>query len=99
MKRWTTALVPVLTLALTTAAWACPMCKDSIANSDAQQPGGVPGGFNTTIYFMLGSLFCVIDPSPLDIFTIRPYLCSFMRGTSDRLRAMGATTLVSNVVR
>jgi hypothetical protein len=60
MKRWTTALVPVLTLALTTAAWACPMCKDSVASSDAQQPGGVPGGFNTSIYFMLGAFFCVV---------------------------------------
>ena len=60
MKRWTTALVPVLTLALTTAAWACPMCKDSVPSSDAQQPGALSGGFNTSIYFMLGSLFCVM---------------------------------------
>ena len=60
MKRWIPRLAPLLTLALTTAAWACPMCKDSVANSDAQQPGGVPGGFNTTIYFMLGAFFCVL---------------------------------------
>ena len=56
MKRF----APLLTLLMTTAVWACPLCKDSVPSSDAQAPGGVPGGFNTTIYLMLGSLFCVI---------------------------------------
>ena len=56
MKR----LAPLLVLLMTTATWACPLCKDSVPSSDAQAPGGVPGGFNTTIYFMLGGLFCVI---------------------------------------
>jgi hypothetical protein len=60
MKRPTPLLVSLLTLAMTTASWACPLCKDSVPSSDAQAPGGVPGGFNTTIYFMLGGLFCVI---------------------------------------
>ena len=53
-------LAPLLVLLMTTATWACPLCKDSVPSSDAQAPGGVPGGFNTTIYFMLGGLFCVI---------------------------------------
>src|SRR2546427_383760 len=57
MTRVLTFVVSVLTA---TAAWACPLCKDAIPSSDAQAPGGVPGGFNTTIYLMLGSLFCVI---------------------------------------
>ena len=56
MKR----LAPLLVLLMTTATWACPLCKDSVPSSDAQAPGGVPGGFNTTIYLMLGGLFCVI---------------------------------------
>jgi hypothetical protein len=60
MRRLTPLFTAVLFLALTTAAWACPLCKDSIPSSDAQAPGGVPGGFNTTIYVMLGSLFAVI---------------------------------------
>ena len=55
MKRFAPILTSLLTLALTTAAWACPMCKDSVPNSDAQAPGGVPSGFNTTIYFMLAA--------------------------------------------
>jgi hypothetical protein len=38
---------------------ACPNCKDSIPNSDAQQASSLPGGFNHSIYFMLGSLFVV----------------------------------------
>ena len=56
MKR----LAPLFTLLMTTASWACPLCKDSVPSSDAQAPGGIPGGFNTTIYLMLGVLFCVI---------------------------------------
>ena len=59
-RRLTPILCTLLTLALTTAAWACPLCKDSVPSSDAQAPGGVPGGFNTTIYLMLGGLFAVI---------------------------------------
>jgi len=55
MKRWTPILMTAFTLALCTCAWACPLCKDSVPSSDAQAPGGVPGGFNTTIYLMLGT--------------------------------------------
>ena len=56
MKR----LAPLLVLLMTTAAWACPFCKDSIPSSDAEAPGGVPSGFNTSIYFMLCVFFCMI---------------------------------------
>ncbi len=60
MKRWTTALMTLTILACTSFAQACPMCKDSIPNSDAQAAGSLPGGFNYSIYYMLCSLFCVI---------------------------------------
>ena len=50
-------------MALTSPADACPACKDTVAGGDASSEmetlsggaaGGVPGGFNTSIYFMLG---------------------------------------------
>jgi hypothetical protein len=41
-------------------AVACPMCKDSIPNSDAEQAGSLPGGFNASIYYMLAGLFAVM---------------------------------------
>jgi hypothetical protein len=50
-------------LGLTSPADACPACKDTVAGGDASSEvetlsggaaGGVPGGFNTSIYFMLG---------------------------------------------
>ena len=37
-------------------ASACPTCKESIPNSDAQQAGSLPGGFNASIYYMLGGV-------------------------------------------
>ena len=58
MKRLVT---PILALLLTAApAIACPMCKDSVPSSDAQSAGGLPSGFNNSIYLMLGALFCVM---------------------------------------
>lgn len=41
-------------------AQACPMCKDSIPGSDAAQAGSVPGGFNQSVYLLLGGLFTCI---------------------------------------
>ena len=35
---------------------ACPNCKESIPNNDAEQSAAVPGGFNTSIFFMLGAV-------------------------------------------
>ena len=51
----------LIALALLPAGWAsaCPNCRDSIPNSDAPQAAGLPGGFNHSIYFMLGGLFLV----------------------------------------
>ena len=59
MKRWTSTLVTFALLGLPAIASACPLCKDAIPSSDAQAPGGVPSGFNTSIYFMLGVFFCM----------------------------------------
>ena len=55
------ALATFLALALLPAAIApaCPNCKSSIPNSDAEQAANLPGGFNNSIYFMLGGLFVV----------------------------------------
>ncbi len=51
----------ILVLALLPAGFvsACPNCKDSIPNSDAEQTASLPGGFNRSIFFMLGSLSVV----------------------------------------
>src|SRR4051812_5532387 len=60
MRRWTIALSTLLIPALSAAALACPMCKDSIpgatgATGDPSQMSGgaLPGGFNTSVYLML----------------------------------------------
>jgi hypothetical protein len=54
-------LVCVLfTFALASIAQACPMCKDSIPNSDAQQAGSLPLGFNHSVYFVLVGFLTVL---------------------------------------
>ena len=55
-----TLIATIVLLASAAPALACPLCKDSVPASDAQSAGGLPGGFNNSIYLMLGSLFCVI---------------------------------------
>ncbi len=61
MKRWTPLLSVLLTLALAGVAFACPNCKDSIASAaDGSSSGGLPAGFNYSIYFMLIGLFAVL---------------------------------------
>ena len=58
MKR---ILPTILTLLLTAGpVLACPLCKDSVPDSDSQSAGGLPGGFNNSIYLMLGAFFCVL---------------------------------------
>ena len=57
--RFTAALLFAFTTAVSIAS-ACPMCKDSVPASDAQSAGGLPGGFNSSIYLMLGALFAVL---------------------------------------
>ena len=60
MRRQTLIAATFVLLARAGVALACPMCKDSVPASDAQSAGGLPGGFNSSIYLMLGALFCVI---------------------------------------
>jgi hypothetical protein len=67
MKRRTPLLLAALLLStaiFAAPASACPGCKDSVGNDtattgggDATTPPGLPGGFNTSIYLMLGGLF------------------------------------------
>ena len=59
MRRHLFATILALTLLPAGLAQACPNCKDSIPNSDAQQASNLPGGFNHSIYFMLGSFVVV----------------------------------------
>ena len=60
MKRLAFILSIVLILSLNAAVIACPMCKDSVPNSDAQSAGGLPGGFNTSVYLILGTFLSVL---------------------------------------
>jgi hypothetical protein len=60
MKRRSIILSLVLVLCLNAAVLACPMCKDSIPSSDAQQVDGVPTGFNKSVYLILGSFLTVL---------------------------------------
>src|SRR5436853_5705491 len=55
MKNWMLKLAPVLVLILSAAAQACPMCKDSIPNSDAQSATMVPGAVNNSIFLMFAA--------------------------------------------
>ena len=57
----------LLVLTMSTLATACPMCKESIATPDpsampggpGMTAGGLPSGFNTSVYTMLIGLFLV----------------------------------------
>ena len=60
MKRFGLILSIVLILCLNAAVLACPMCKDSVPNSDASQPTGLPGGLNTSVYLLLGTFLGVL---------------------------------------
>ena len=55
-RRTVAAAVLALTLMASAAARACPGCRESIPDSDAQQASALPGGFNLSIYYMLGSV-------------------------------------------
>lgn len=60
MKRLPLILSVVLILCINGALLACPMCKDSVPNSDAQSAQGLPGGFNTSVYLILGTFLGVL---------------------------------------
>jgi hypothetical protein len=65
MTRWKFAvsllLVVIVVVAFAGAAWACPMCKDSIATTknDLEQTAGgsVASAFNTSIYTLILGFF------------------------------------------
>ena len=60
MKRWIIGAIVLATFSIASTSPACPMCKDSIPNSensDAALAGTVPSGFNYSVYYMLGGLF------------------------------------------
>ena len=60
MKRLSWIIAIAMVLVPAGLALACPMCKDSIPDTDALNPENVPGGINTSIYYMLGGLFATI---------------------------------------
>ena len=60
MKRIAIILSIVLILCLNGLVVACPMCKDSIPNSDASSMQGVPVGFNLSVYMLLGTFLGVL---------------------------------------
>lgn len=55
-RRTVAAAVFALVLSAPAAARACPGCRESIGDNDAQQASSLPGGFNLSIYYMLGSV-------------------------------------------
>ena len=77
IKRWVPSIVTVLLVAaiclvIVGAASACPMCKDSLATAknDLQKVGGasVGGGFNHSIYAMLGGFFAALGIVAFNLF-------------------------------
>ena len=56
IKRRTANLLVLMSLcvlfAFSANSYACPMCKDSIPNSDSQAAGSLPGGFNNSVYLV-----------------------------------------------
>jgi hypothetical protein len=61
MRRYVATIVFVgIVLGACGTGWACPMCKDSIPNSDAQQAGSLPLGFNHSVYFLLVGFLTVL---------------------------------------
>ncbi len=70
MKKFFLLLAAFAAQALAGVASACPMCKDSISSAagpggdfgggggpGAMSGGGLPGGFNSSVYIMLLGLF------------------------------------------
>lgn len=56
-------LLICLLLAIPQCAFACPLCKDAIATSDADdEPSGnnLPGAYNASIYLMIGMPYLLL---------------------------------------
>ena len=60
MTRRTFILTVFLVTLFAGLASACPMCKDSIPNSDVGSAVAVPSGFNFSVYYMLTGLFATL---------------------------------------
>ncbi len=71
MKKLLPLLMILTLLSLSRLATACPMCKDTIAQNSTTQPtvagtstsddtSGLGGGFNNSVYLMLGGLVGVM---------------------------------------
>jgi hypothetical protein len=58
-RRVLTAILLLSPALFSGAASACPNCKESIKENDAEQVAALPGGFNSSIYVMLGGVFVV----------------------------------------
>lgn len=69
MNRFIAPLVVLAILTCATLASACPLCSESIPNSDAQSASTVPEGFNISIFSMLGGLMVVMGS--LGFFVVR----------------------------
>jgi hypothetical protein len=59
MRRLILLTILAMPLLPVSFAAACPNCKDSVPNSAAEQAANLPGGFNSSIYFMLGGVITV----------------------------------------
>jgi hypothetical protein len=65
MRRFTPYLSIVMIAVFAGASLGCPMCRDSIADTATASYGdgtqaGLPAGFNFSIYYMLGGVFCMM---------------------------------------
>lgn len=61
-RRWNKTLVlgALVVLALSCVTYACPMCKDSIPDSDASAAVALPTGFNYSVYTLLVGFLVVL---------------------------------------
>jgi hypothetical protein len=63
MKKYFPLLMAIAILLLPAFASACPLCKDTIAQTSADTSpfgGGISGGFNHSIYFMFVGFFACL---------------------------------------
>ena len=60
LRRCSIPLCLLIVIALHGAAFACPMCKDSMANGDFSGAGKLPNGFDSSILFVLAGFLSVV---------------------------------------
>lgn len=61
MNRRTYILAILIVTMLAAVADACPMCKESLPATDAQQASAVPVGFNYSVYLLLAGFLGVLS--------------------------------------